>query len=127
MVSWSAERIGPMTIGAPHRGQCQAGGVEDVCAWWRGPSEKAPGERETRGAAGAGEIAKLPNADEATWEHVLDEAPEKLHRGERHRAPLIAAGVILPLKGHTLAIEGDQAVVADRDPMRVAPQIPQHR
>ena len=31
-VSWSPERIGPMIIGAPHRGQCQAGGVEAVCA-----------------------------------------------------------------------------------------------
>ena len=30
VASWRAERMGPMTIGAPHRGQCQAGGVEDV-------------------------------------------------------------------------------------------------
>src|SRR5262245_35018393 len=95
--------------------------------WWRCPSEKAPSEHETRGAAGAGEVATLPNADEATWQHVLDEAPEKLHRGERHRAPLIAARIILPLKGHTLAVVRYQAMVADRDPMRVAPQIPQHR
>jgi hypothetical protein len=32
MVSWSPEMIGPMIIGAPHRGQCQAGGGEGVCA-----------------------------------------------------------------------------------------------
>jgi hypothetical protein len=30
VASWRAERMGPMTIGAPHRGQGQAGGVEDV-------------------------------------------------------------------------------------------------
>jgi hypothetical protein len=30
VASWRAERIRPMTIGAPHCGQCQAGGVEDV-------------------------------------------------------------------------------------------------
>ena len=30
VASWRAERMGPMTIGAPHRGQCQGGGVEDV-------------------------------------------------------------------------------------------------
>jgi hypothetical protein len=30
VASWSAERIGPMTIVAPHRGQCQAGSVEEV-------------------------------------------------------------------------------------------------
>ena len=95
-------------------------------AWWRCRSEQAPSEHEPRGATRAGEVAKLPNADEATWQHVLDEAPEKLHRGERHRAPLIAVRVILPLKGHTLAVEGDQAVVADRDAMGVAPEVPQH-
>src|SRR4026207_1038470 len=38
----------------------------------------------------------------------------------------MAARIILPLKGHALAVEGDQAMVTDRDPMRVAPQIPQH-
>ena len=95
--------------------------------WWRCPSEQAPSEHEPGGATRAGEVAKLPNPDEATWKHVLDEAPEKFHRGERHRAPLIAAGVILPLKRHTLAVEGDQAMVADRDPMGVAPEVPQHR
>jgi hypothetical protein len=58
-----------------------------------------------------GEEAKLSDADEATWQHVLDEAPEKFHRGKRHCAPLIAARVILPLKGHTLAVEGDQSMV----------------
>jgi hypothetical protein len=54
---------------------------------------------------------------------VLDEAPQKLHGGERHRAPLVAMGVVLPLKGHALAVEGEQAVVADRDAMGVAPEI----
>ena len=32
MARWSPERIGPMTIGAPHCGQRHAGGVEDICA-----------------------------------------------------------------------------------------------
>jgi hypothetical protein len=51
----------------------------------------------------------------------------KLHRRDGHRAPPISVRIILPLKGHSLAVEGDQAVVADRDPMRIAPQIAQHR
>jgi hypothetical protein len=32
---------------------------------------------------------------------VLDEAAQKLHRGQRHRAPLVAMGVVLPLKVRT--------------------------
>lgn len=84
--------------------------------------EQAPSEPETCGAAGAGEIAGLPNTDEAAWQHVLDEAPEEFHRGECHRAPPMAARVILPLKGHALTVEGDQAMVTDRDPMRVGPR-----
>ena len=80
-----------------------------------------------RGATGVGEIATLPNADEAPRQHVLHEASEKLHRRQRHRAPPMTVRVILPLKGHPFAVEGDQAMVADRDPMRVASQVPQHR
>jgi hypothetical protein len=52
---------------------------------------------------------------------VLHEAPEKLHRGQRHRATLPLVRVILPVKGDALAIKRDQAVVADRAPMGVAP------
>ena len=38
----------------------------------------------------------------------------------------MAVRVVLPLKGDAFAIEGEQAMVADRDPMRVAPEIAQH-
>ena len=122
-----------MTIGAPHRGQGQvAGGVGGRSTSWcidgaarRGAEQRAR-EREARGATRVGEKARLPNADEATRQDVLHEAPEKLHRGQRHRAPLIAVGVVLPLKGHVLAIEGEQPVVADRDAMGVAPEVAQH-
>ena len=88
--------------------------------------EHGAGKGETCGATRRREIAEVPNADEAAWQDVLDEAPQKLHYGERHRARLIAVGVILPLKGDVVAIEGAQPMVADRDPMGVAPEIPEH-
>ena len=34
--------------------------------------------------------------------------------------------VVLPLKGDAVAVEGEQPVIADRDAMRVAPEIAQH-
>ena len=54
---------------------------------------------------------------------VLDEAAQKLHGRQRHRAPLVGMGVILPVKRDVVAIEGEQSVIADRDPMGVAPEI----
>src|ERR1019366_9790680 len=82
---------------------------------------------EARGATGTGEIAEVAHADEATREHMLDEAPQKLHRGQRHRARLIAVRVVLPLEGDAVAVEGAEPVIADRHAMRVPPEIPQDR
>jgi hypothetical protein len=61
----------------------------------------------------------LANPHEPAWQDVLDKAAQKLQGGEPHRAGLMAVGVILPLKGDVLAIEGEQAVIADRDPVGV--------
>ena len=89
--------------------------------------EQRAGERQARGATGTGEIAKVPDADKPARQDMLDEAAEKLHRGQGHRAPLVAVGVVLPAKRDALAVEGEQPVIADRDAMRVAPEIAQHR
>lgn len=55
----------------------------------------------------------------------MDEAPEKLHSGERHRAALVATGVVRVGKGHVLAVEGEEPVIADCPAMRVAPEVAQ--
>ena len=68
---------------------------------------------------------RLPDAHEAARQDVLDEATEKLHRRERHGAVLVAVGIVLPLEGDVVAIEREQPVIADRDPMGIAPEIAQ--
>ena len=88
--------------------------------------EQGPREGHARGATGVGEKSRLPDADEAARQDVLDEAAQKLHGGERHRAALVAVGVVLPRKGDVVAIEGEQPVIADRDAMGIAPEIAQH-
>ena len=65
----------------------------------------------------------MPDAHEAARQNVLDEATQKLHGGERHRTTLITMGVVLPLEGDVVAIEGEQPMMTDRDPMGVAPQV----
>ena len=89
--------------------------------------EQRPREREARRPTGGGEVPEVANADEAAREHVLDQAPEKLHHRQAHRARLPVVGVVLPLKGDPLPVEGAQAVIADRHAMRVAPKVAQHR
>ena len=79
-----------MIIEAPHRGHVHVGrGRRTVSSRWRGCRlrEQRAGEGQARGATGAGEIAEVADADEAARQDVLDEAPQKFHRGERHRAP----------------------------------------
>ena len=134
VASWSAERIGPRIIAAPHRGHAHVApvGVSVASApsrRWPGCrrrcGEQRPREGHARGPTGVREKARLPNADEAARQDVLDEAAEKLHRGERHRAPLVAVGVVLPLKRDAVAIEGEQPMIADRHAMGIAPEVAQ--
>ena len=132
---WSAERIGPTIIAAPHRGHAHvaragvslvgATGVSVAVRRRRGCGEERPREGHAGGPAGVREKPGLPDTHEAARENVLDEAPEKLHRGQRHRAALVAVGVVLPRKRHVLAVEGEQPVIADRDAMGVATEVPQ--
>ena len=84
-----------------------------------------PGEGGSSGSTVIGEIVKLANADEASWEHVLHEASEKLHDRDGHRGPLTLVGMVLPMKNDALAIEADQTVIADRDAMGVPTEVPQ--
>ena len=68
----------------------------------------------------------MANADEAARQDVLDEAPEKLHGSERHRARLTVVRVVLPLKRDALAVEGAEPVIGDGDAMRVPSEVAQH-
>jgi len=87
--------------------------------------KKGPGEGHARGPAGVREESRLADAHEAARQDVLNEAAEKLHGGERHRAALITTGVVRVGEGHVLAVEGEESVIADRHAMGVAPEVTQ--
>src|SRR5207248_11157127 len=87
--------------------------------------EQGACEGHAGGPAGVREESRLADAHEATRQDVLDKATQKLHRGERHGAALIATGVVLVGKCHVLAVEGEEPVIADRDPMGIASEISQ--
>ena len=63
-----------------------------------GAGEQGPRESHAGGPARVREKPRLPDAHEAARENVLDEAAEKLHGRERHRATRVAMGVVLVVK-----------------------------
>lgn len=65
----------------------------------------------------------MPDAYEPAGQHVLQESSQKLRRGEGHGTLLVAVGVVLPAESNLLAIKGEQSVIADRDPVNVAPKV----
>ena len=73
-----------------------------------------------------GQISKLPDADETARQNVLGETAEELARRKGHLPLLVAMSVVLPAEGHALAIEGQQAMIADRNAMRIPSQIAKH-
>ena len=68
----------------------------------------------------------MPDSDESLRQHVQEETAEKLGCFQRHFALLAAVSIILPAEGDALAIERQQPVIGDCDPMRVPAQIPQN-
>ena len=54
---------------------------------------------------------------------MLHEAPQELHRGECHGAPLPVVGIVLPAEGDALPVERDQAMIADGDAMGIASKV----
>ena len=117
-----------------HRGSTEGASPSEVGRgrlWGRLPrcrhqGEQLAGECEQSGPAAVGQQAELPDTDETSWQHMLDKAPQKLRDGECHLALLVPACVVLPTKSDALAVERQQAVVADRDAVRIAAQITKH-
>ena len=92
---------------------------------WLGGKE-LPREGESGRAMRVGQISKLPDADETSRQNVLGETAEELACRKGHLPLLVAMRVVLPAEGHALAIEGQQAMIADRNAMRIPPQIAKH-
>src|SRR5207302_8707297 len=68
----------------------------------------------------------VADAHESSGEHKQKETPQELCRAKRHLALLATVGVILPVKGDALLVEGQQAMIGDGHAMGVAAKIAQH-
>src|SRR4051812_4708434 len=55
-----------------------------------------------------------------------EEPPQELGGCNFHDALLVAVRIIAPSKSDLLSVEAEQAMVGDRDPMRVSPEVAQY-
>ena len=76
--------------------------------------------------SGAGSV---PDAVEAAWQDMERDAADELVGAERHDLLAInfGAALVLVVEGNKARVEGDQSGARDRDPVRVARQVGEHR
>jgi hypothetical protein len=80
----------------------------------RGDIQEFAGKREAGLAGGAGEQAVVPDAMEAAWQDVEQEAADELVGRERHHLlPINAvAAIVIVAEGDAALVEGDQGSFA---------------
>jgi hypothetical protein len=78
------------------------------------------------GAAPRREEADVANPDEAFREDVEEKAPEEFLRVDGECAELAAVAIVLPPKGDRVVGDGDEAVIRNRDAVRVPREVVQH-
>jgi hypothetical protein len=65
----------------------------------------------------------VPDADEAAWEQMEQEAAQELIDWKSHPPLLVAVGGISPAKRDFLVSESNQPVVGDGDPVSIVAEI----
>ncbi len=75
-----------------------------------------------------GEQPVVADAVKACGQYVNEKAPDELGRGQGHGLVAITplGAIVFPLEGDATLIAGDEAAVADGDPMGVAGQVGEH-
>ena len=71
------------------------------------------------------EEAEVANADESRRQQVQQKAAQELIDRKRHEALLVFVRRIAPAESDSASVEGDQAMVGDGHPVRVAAEIVQ--
>lgn len=80
-------------------------------------------QREPAAAESVGEESEMADSDESLRQDMQKKTAQELGSVQRHFALLAAMSIILPAEGDALAIERQQAVIRDCDPVRIPAQI----
>jgi hypothetical protein len=68
----------------------------------------------------------VTNPNESPWQHMQQEAPQKLAGADSHGPLLIPMGVILPPERDLAILESNQAVIGDGHAMRILGEVMQY-
>ncbi len=88
--------------------------------------EQPSTEGQLRRPAAVGQPSVTADMLEAVGQDMQQEATDELISRECHRLAHGFLSVVLPAEHDVVAVEAHQAVIGDRDPMRVAAQIVEH-
>jgi hypothetical protein len=90
--------------------------------------EQRAGLGDVLRAPAIGEEPVMADAVKPLWEHMQEETPDELMRGERHDLVSLRAldAVVLVFEGDAIGAGRDQAAVGDGDAMGVAGEIGQY-
>lgn len=91
---------------------------------WNG--QQAAAKRKECSAPAVSKQAEVTDAWKSTRQNVLEEASEELLMSECHDAALAVVRIVFPAEGHLRIRYLDQAMVRDRDAVRIAGQIMEH-
>ena len=92
----------------------------------RRPADQSPRSGDLLRPMAVRQESIVADAGKSAWQDVHQESADEFFRRERHRLLSVVEGVILPLEGDMLAVEGRQARIGDRRAMGVAGQILEH-
>jgi hypothetical protein len=85
--------------------------------------EGDPTGGEVLGAVAIGEEAIVSDPHEALGEHVEQKPTDKLLDREAHYLHFVAMGVVPPTEADLAILASEEALVADGDPMGIAPEV----
>ena len=72
-----------------------------------------------------GEEAKITDSDEALRQQLQEETAQELGCQQRHLALLATTRIVLPTEGNAFAVECQQPVIGNGDPVRIPAEIAQ--
>ena len=93
---------------------------------WRWGVERPTAGSQRLGTTPIAEHPVVAQALEASREDMQQEAPDELGHREDHHLDSIALPVIAPAEMHHVVLDGHETLIADRNPMRIAPEIRHH-
>src|SRR4029434_9535473 len=85
--------------------------------------EHATASGQGLGPAPIPEQPRMAQALEAAGEHMEQEAPDELGGWEGHHLDRIAVPIIAPAEVDDAVLQGHQALIADRNTMRIASEV----